>query len=329
MGAAGVIVILVTLYDVVRTTLGMQGGGPLTERLSKGLWKGALGVHRARPSHGLLAQVGTVILLAVAGLWALLMWLGWTLLFSADPGAVVSSGEGERAGFWGTAYFAGYTVITLGMGDYRPVGAPWQLATVAASFTGFFIVTLSITFLVPVLSSVVQKRGVALLISSLGSTPEAIVTQAWKGGDCSALSGHLSTLIPQLATLGQRHLAYPVLHYFHSTSRDTAIALNLAVLDEALSYLEWGVRECGIPQTTLTALRRTIGEYLQTLSSAFIDPAEGAPTPAPLAPLRDKGVTTKGETAYHQALSEHAERRKLLVALVRTDGWTWRDVREA
>ena len=51
MGAAGVIVILVTLYDVVRTTLGMQGGGPPTERLPKGLWSGALEGHRAAAYH--------------------------------------------------------------------------------------------------------------------------------------------------------------------------------------------------------------------------------------------------------------------------------------
>ena len=328
MGAAGVILILVTLYDVVKTTLGMQGGGPLTERLSKGLWGGALRVHRARPAHGLLSWMGTIILLAVAGLWALSIWLGWTLLFSADPGAVVSASTGERAGFWATAYFAGYTVITLGIGDYRPVGAPWQLATAAAAFTGFFIVTLSITFLVPVLSAVVQKRGVALLVSSLGSTPEDIVTRAWNGGDCSALSSHLGVLIPQLTTLGQRHLAYPVLHYFHSASRDTAVALKVAVLDEALSYLEWGVDDCGVPDVTLTALRKIIGEYLRTLSTAFIDPAEGAPPPAPLEALCAKGVRIKSEEDYYRALEAHAKRRELLVALVETDGWAWRDVRE-
>ena len=322
-------VIFVTLYDVVKTTLGLQGGGPLTKRLSKGLWEGALRLHRARPSHGLLSWMGTLILLAVAGLWAGLIWLGWTLLFSADPGAVVSSATGERADFWATAYFAGYTVITLGIGDYTPVGAPWRLATAGAAFTGFFIVTLSITFLVPVLSSVVQKRGVALLISSLGRTPDEIVTRAWNGGDCGALSSHLPTLMSELATLSQRHLAYPVLHYFHSSSRDTAVALNLAVLDEALSYLEWGVEDCGIPDLTLAALRRVIGEYLKTLSSAFIDPAEGAPSPSPLELLCERGVTTTSEDAYLGALQHHAERRKLLVALVRTDGWAWRDVREA
>ena len=34
-------VILVTLCDVVKTTPGLQGG-PLTKRLSKGLWRGAV-----------------------------------------------------------------------------------------------------------------------------------------------------------------------------------------------------------------------------------------------------------------------------------------------
>ena len=133
----------------------------------------------------------------------------------------------------------------------------------------------------------------------------------------------------ELAALGQRHLAYPVLHYFHSSSRDTAVALNLAVLDEALGYLAWGVDDCGVPDATLRALRRVIGAYLQTLSSAFVRTEKEAPPPAPLEPLRERGVTTADENAYHDALNNHAERRKLLVALVETDGWAWRDVGEA
>lgn len=41
-----------------------------------------------------------------------------------------------------------------------------------------------------------------------------------------------------LSQLGESHLTYPVLHYFHSVDRTKAIALSLTTLDDALTLLE-------------------------------------------------------------------------------------------
>ena len=51
------------------------------------------------------------------------------------------------------------------------------------------------------------------------------------------------TLIPMLAGLGESHLTYPVLHYFHSTKRSASAAAGVASLDEALTILECGLQK--------------------------------------------------------------------------------------
>lgn len=59
-----------------------------------------------------------------------------------------STATGNPAGTVERLYFTGYTVFTLGNGDFRPGAGTWQLATVAATGTGLVLITLAITYAV-------------------------------------------------------------------------------------------------------------------------------------------------------------------------------------
>ncbi len=72
----------------------------------------------------------------------------------------------------GKIYFAGYTIFTLGNGDYQPLGG-WRIVTVIANATSLIIVTLSISYLIPLLSAVVEKRVLAGRISPLPTSTSA------------------------------------------------------------------------------------------------------------------------------------------------------------
>jgi len=166
-GAIGGIIVILVLWDVVKTTLLLQGAGPLNRRLSNSIWRGCLAVHHRLPGHFFLSVAGVCILLASVSLWILLYWIGWSLIFSMSEMAVISAQNEVPASFWQRIYYVGFTFITLGIGDFKAGSALWEIITVILSISGFFIVTLVITYLLPVVSSAVEQRQLAVHIQSM------------------------------------------------------------------------------------------------------------------------------------------------------------------
>lgn len=327
----GILLIVLAMVDALWTTLTIGGGGPLTSRIGQGLWRGFLALHSAARSrlHRQLVFLGTVILMVILLVWVLLLWSGWTLLFSAQTNAVVDSHSGAPADLSGRIYFTGYTLFTLGIGNYVPRGGVWEVLTAVASFNGLLVVTLAITYLVPVLSAVTHKRHLAALIDDLGATPTEILRRAWTGSRFDGLSNHFAQIAPILELYSQRHAAYPILHYFHSASRRTATGPTLAALDEALLLLAVAVHpDVRLAPTKTKPLQIALAGLLRTLQRRYI-PKSDKPPPAPdLGPLRDCGIPVVDEDEYRKAVEEHSSRRRLLRALVEHDGWTWDDVRQ-
>ncbi|HEY9735961.1 MAG TPA: ion channel, partial [Trichocoleus sp.] len=279
----GLAIVLFVLLDIVITTLTVGGAGPLMRRVANGFWQSALLIHRWRPSHGLLAASGWLILLMMILIWLSLTWLGWTLVFSAAEDAVVSTSSGVPATVWERIYFTGFTIATLGLGDYRPQHSFWQLATAIAAANGFFLVTLGVAYLLPVVSAVAVKRGLATYISTLGGTGDEILSRNWNGENFGQLDQHLLNLAPVVSQLGESHLTYPILYYFHSVARSRSLPLSMVALDEALTLLEYGVPRQHRPDASaLGSLRRANAAFLRTLQAAYLDPAPKAP---PLPPL--------------------------------------------
>lgn len=56
-GLAGLLLILLTLGDIVKTTLALRGGGYLSKRLNRWVWHRALRLHRRIRSHRLMAYL--------------------------------------------------------------------------------------------------------------------------------------------------------------------------------------------------------------------------------------------------------------------------------
>ena len=324
--AAGLVVVSVTMLDALRTTVA-SGGGPLTSLVSRLLWQAFAAAHRRGAGRRLLTVAGPLILLTAVALWIVSLWAGYVLLFSADASAVVTSQTGAPANVWGRVYFAGYTLFTLGIGNYVPQGSFWEVLTALASINGLFLVTLSITYLIPVLSAAVAKRQFGALISDLGATPQQVLEASWNGRDFKGLESYLAQLIPLLELHTYRHLAYPVLHYFHSAERHAAVGISVAVLDEALLVLAEGVPAALRPAPALLVpARRAIGNFLETLSETYVEASERAPAGPDLEMLRCLGVQVEEPDVFADRVRAEDGRRRLLEALVLDGGWTWEAV---
>lgn len=327
LASAGLVLLLAALVDVVWTTVAAgSGAGPLTSRLSRSLWLVALRLHSRTAAPTVLTAAGVLIVLSVLVTWIASVLVGWLLIFASADGAVRAASSGAAGDLTDRIYFTGYTVFTLGLGDYVPGEGIWQLATVLATGSGLMLVTLSITYLVPVASAVVQRRQLSSQIAGLGRSGHEIVIRGWNGTDFGSLGQNLSMLVPTLHMVRLQHLTYPVLHFFHSQSRLDAAAIRITSLAHAVELLRHGVSERVRPdEQTLGAVEAALDQFLDTLDGVHIsDDAEPVPV-ADLSAVEEAGVPV--DRATYQAAQAHSERRRLLLAsYLRDDGWSTGDV---
>lgn len=322
----GLALLFMGVGDLLWTTF-LEGAGPLTrfncDRVGRFTYFLFQRFHRRGilVAEGLLAAVSTVLM------WTLFVWAGWAFIFCAAGGALISTETGASADTFSRIYFAGSTVFTLGLGDYRPVTSVWKFVTATAAANGFFIFGLQVAYLVPAVSAVTQKRQLALSIWGLGKSPDEILIRAWNGVDTTALVPHLVALTTMLALLSENHSTYPILHLFHSRKRSSSIAPRIAALDEALTILECGLQSgCSLDVPSLGAAREAITEFLQTLKRGLVTSTSDVPPTPSLKTLRDVGVPAVEEPIFEAALRGLAARRRLLLALVKNEGWTWEEV---
>lgn len=320
----GITLLTVVSSDVLVTTLTVQGGGFLTNRFSSWAWRSATRMHQHNTNHRLLGAVGLLLIVGMVVIWYLSTWMGWSLIFCSFKDAVINASSEQPASNWGRIYFTAYTITTLGRGDYVPQTTVWHLLTGLAAANGFFLVTTSIAYLFPVISAATQKRILAVYLASLGGTGDEILTQAWNGRNFGNLDQHLIAITPLISELGEKHLTYPVLHYFHSRERTRCLPLSIAALDEALTLLDYAIDDRHKPDpAALNPARRACAAFLHTLKSAYLEPSKREPPLMPLSLLRSEGIPTNSDLAFIRSTKHLDKRRKLLLALVESDGWSW------
>lgn len=321
----GAVLVAAVAVDALATTLSVSSGaGPLTTRLLAWCWRLALAAHRTGKEGSFLTAVGAVLLTTTVLAWVAVLWAGWALVF-AGSGAVVDSQSGAPVGPGDVVYYAGMTVFTLGTGDVVSAEGSWRVVMAAASFSGLFLVTLAITYLISVVAAVVTRRALAVSIHALGESSTAIVERGWTGeGFSQMFEQQLIDLRSEVAASAEQHLAYPVLRYFHSPQPHLAAPLAVARLDEALLVLTEGVQESVRPDGSATEpLRYAVARFVATARQGSGSRAGGPPPPVSLAPLGRAGVPMVAEADFDAANRRHADRRTDLHRLVADAGWSW------
>lgn len=318
----GAALITFTLLDAVVHTLALKGGGPLAGRVAEGLWIAFLRLRRVRGFGAMGHVAGPAILLAVFLLWALLLWTGWALLFMSHPDAVVNSNDGTRADFWERVYFAGFSITTLGIGDFVPQGPGFRALTVLAAGLGFFLITLFVTYLLAVVEAVTFKRTIAFDILSLGKSPQQLVINAWQASRFQSLETILQSLSRPLVELSQKHLAYRALHYFRSKPDEGSPAVAIAVLDEAITLIECGLqKEHQLDPLIVRTARQSIQQFCDTVAKRSNRPPP--PAPLDLSRLQQEGLPVVDAQTYSERLDTLAKRRTHLETVVVHDGRDW------
>lgn len=238
---AGCGVVGAVLADVGESILGDSGrGGWLTGRLGRAAWC-ALRANRRAGHHRLSALVGRVIIVATPLLWFVVAGAGFLAVVAAHPGSI-RAGDGTSTDLVEKTYFVGYSMLTLGNGEYRPTSGTWQVVTILLTLTGFALITLAVTFIVPVIQAGTTRRQTAGMIAVHGPTRSELARTIDAGEVDTAM------LASQVVQLAEGHAAFPVLHYLHTENEHRSApamlaTLALARLDSSDDSRNWSVVE--------------------------------------------------------------------------------------
>ena len=326
--AVGVTILVLVISDIVITTLAPHGAGKITTFTSRYSWKIFLFLSQNYGSHKILNRSGMLVIVVVFTLWIIFLWAGYALIFCVDENSIVNINTGKAATIHEKFYYVGYTLSTLGYGDFQGTSSFWRIFSSFISFTGLILITIAVTYLVPITSAEIAKRKLSIYIASLGSSPQEILINGWDGTSFRRLNDHFTNLTNLILQLGQNHSAYPVLHYFHTSNKEEAITINLTALDEAVSILFHFIPKEKRPiDQAFLPLRRAITSYLHTLVAAHIKPAEKAPKSPEIGIMNKFNIPfNEDEENFKTCYKKLEKRRKILLSLLKNDGWTWDDM---
>lgn len=317
----GIVIAVLTLTDFIWTTLWVDGGaGPLTRKLTSVYWT----LHKkvSQNNSAFLSLAGPMILIITLATWIFLLWVGWTFIF-ASSNMIVDTKDGGPMSWIEYAYYAGYLIFTLGNGEFSPDDGIWQIVTIFATGTGMLFITFGVTYLLQVLSAVSQKRSLASSISGIAIDPASFVNTAWNGENFDNLNLLLDTFSNELSHAVSKYNAYPVLHYYRSSTHDRSLPVNIVVLDESLTFLKYGTPKEIQPNALLMQeLSSTITSYLDTLHSSSIDASIVVPPHQVLANL-DRSIPTIDAATYEQTMESLERRRRKLLGLLEMTGERW------
>jgi len=323
----GIAIVIITACDFFYTTVSFNGAGVVARNTSLALaavflWGNERTKHRKLFRYSGLTHILTLILL-----WIGLLWAGFFLLLMSDPGSVVEAGSGSRASALTKLYVSGYTLSTLGVGDYIPGTEGWQIIMAAFSFAGFIFITTAMTYLMSLTSAVIHKRNLSLFIANMGESPEEIIANSYDGESFPGLVNVAPTLREMINKHNQNHFAHPAVHYFYSTSRKESLSVNIANLDEALSIIfHLSEKPASVPHE-LRALRKAIDSYLDSIGHNFFTPIKDKINHTPdFQRLEEQQVTLPDTHAAEDYAASFSERRSLLAGLLQSSGWRWNDI---
>ena len=322
----GLFIVLSTIIDIVWTTLWVEGGaGFITDKLCKVTWFVMTKI--TGKNRKVLRLAGPLLLISTLLMWVVLLWFGWFLVFSASPQAIMNSANPQAISWQNVIYYSGYTLFTLGLGDYSPGGPYWQLLTAIASGTGMLFFTFGASYIISIVGAVIDKRSFSSSISEIGKSSEEIVGAAWNGKDFSNIDLLLMNLSDNLSKVAIKHKAYPLLHYYHTSDKKKTMSLTIPTLDDALSILAYGTEEKAKPNPILLKkFRNCVKDYLDVLEETYMTKADKALALPDLTGLRKKGYPLVSDADFSKKMQHQKERRQQLLGFVLKDNWTAEDI---
>lgn len=316
----GSILLVLIICDFFYTTLSGSGAGFISKPIASFSYR-IVRIFSKFFGRKIFDHSGMIVNLSILFVWIMVVWFGLFLVYSYDPAAITNSSS-RPANWVERLFFTGYILSTLGLGNFKPVTPFFEIVTSIFSFFGFIFFTSSMTYLISVSSAVIRKRSLSRSISNLGKSPGEI-TKKLKDLSPAYRNQQLLSLQEQIDNHAVSHQAYPVVHFFSHQNPENCFSLNFTRLDEALRILSDDENKSETPSSQkeeIKLLRSTMTNLLLHLQKNFSDSLSK--------PETDTGnKNEKNKVLYHQLdLADLDQRRELLSAFLRNEGFSWEAV---
>jgi hypothetical protein len=224
--ALGVLIVCWTLREVFTDLFQPSASGSLSSFLGKKIFQ------LSKRIRWMLASAGPLSIVVAISCWALLITLGFALIFWARFPEAFANTQTEHQDsvgrFWSVLYFSIAALTTLGSTEFTPKGNWIRIAAAIESLIGISLVTASITWIVLIYPALGRARTLARRASAL--------VQAQQQTGVDVLSGNEEGLLTDLAQSVLRTqvdvIHFPLIYYFQSDMEGTALGHTLMMLDE-------------------------------------------------------------------------------------------------
>ena len=286
----GVALIGTALRDIFDVLFHPLGRGMVARKVVRGVaW---LARHLPRSgSMGLLA--GPLSYVAVVATWAVLLALGWALVFwpqlpdgfNFDP----ALNPAEHAGFFDALYVSLVNLTSLGYGDISPATPLLRVLGPVETIFGLGLLTASISWLISIYGAISRRDSLAHEVHLAKETEERL-GEKMADADPALLEALLAGYAEQLIRARRDLIHFPITHYFRTEDEERALAGLLPFLSSLADEAGEEDRPHSL-RVRAEILQITIDDFAETLRRR----------------LRMPGETT-GDTLRHYQ-SEHGQLR--------------------
>ena len=230
--AVGALMALVATGDIFHSLFHPSARTTLSGVVIRAVWIAVRRLSARAPR--LLLIAGPLGVLAAILNWAVLLVVGWALIYWPwmPEGYLLAEGLDPAAhnGFVDALYLSMVTLATLGFGDIAPADPVLRLVAPIEALVGFGLLTASLTWvlsLYPVLRRIRSLAEEVLTLEAAGDGDACAALAEVPPAEAAAIiSGLASRLIAARTDLVQSELVY----YFHPGDRLHSLADALAVL---------------------------------------------------------------------------------------------------
>lgn len=309
----GFLLIVLIYLDFFHTTLSGNGFGMFSRVLNQVLNRIIL----QNRSRKIFSYSGIIHLLVTTFLWLAILYLGTFIIYTAGEQMVVDSTTGLPATRIERFYFTGYVLSTLGIGDFVPGNDTSRIVTAILSFSGFILITTGLTYLLSVINAVLSKKQLSFFISTTGEDVEEIYFFLKEQDELSALVSDAESLREQILKNASSYLAFPMVNYFLSKERKSALILQMVTVYEVLMVIRKDWKKNTIQYDKICSIINAIEKYLEL---GLEEPNAGEYKPEKLKTLRSYWKK------FGYEFENNVEVDKQLSSSLQYAGWNWEEV---
>lgn len=312
---AGIVIIILLFLDFFHTTLSSNGFGIMSKYLNHWLSRLLLKINKGK----LKDFSGLIHLLFTFSVWVLLLLAGSYMIFLSGEKMVINSTTLEGAGLIERFYYTCFVLTTLGVGDFNPGNDLSRVLTSILSFSGFVMLTTGMSYLITVLSGIMNRKNLATAIYSMGQDIDRLYNYCKKRNGESNLVKNCGDIKALIIMYSNQHSSIPMIHYFFTSKISSSAVVQLARLYEVSNLIYNDFPLDSLEREEIKGLQNAINDLLSR-SLFHKDHYE--------INKQDLRQYRMSWDKYDYSLEHVHKKDEHMDALLKSAGWGWKDVYE-